>query len=32
MNGQGTKLTLLFLLTYSPELNHIELLWHRFKH
>ena len=25
-------LTLLFLPPYSPELNHIELLWHRCKH
>ncbi|MEJ7662882.1 MAG: transposase [Hymenobacter sp.] len=25
-------LTLLFLPAYSPELNHIELLWHRYKH
>ena len=25
-------LTLLFLPPYSPELNHMELLWHRCKH
>ena len=32
MDGQGTKLTLLFLPPYSPELNHIELLWHHCEH
>jgi len=28
----ASGLTLLFLPPYSPELNHIELLWHRCKH
>ena len=28
----ASGLTQLFLPPYSPELNHIELLWHRCKH
>lgn len=26
------RLNLVFLPPYSPELNHIELIWHRCKH
>ena len=31
-NSFFADLTLFFLPAYSPELNHIELLWHRCKH